>query len=68
MSDRVFLLGLFFILLIAAGSLYIGAQQVKENQVEKNWCVEGGGIPIVTDKGRLRACLKPDSVIEKPEN
>lgn len=48
-------------------AIITGAMIVPRNYEDVVWCQSNGGVPM-TDDGVLRACLKPEAVMEVPNN
>lgn len=45
---------------------YLGLSFVQRVEARRDLCAEAGGISLVGDKGHYKLCLRPEAVIELP--
>ena len=61
---------LFYLIVVVMMCVFLFVMMlvaIPRNQEKIDWCVSAGGIPM-QESGVFRICLKPEAVIERPND
>lgn len=64
LKTELLIVSLFVIALGFIAYVMVDFTQQRNQRVD--WCKQAGGIALVGDKGHYKICLRPDAVIENP--